>query len=159
MRWSFGAATVFVDYAHNPEGLRGLLAVARSAAPRGEIALVLGQAGNREDADIRKLAASAAEFSPALVVLKDIESFLRGRASGEVAAILKDQLLRSGMAPERIVTCLDEVAAAGTALTWAHDGDAVVLPIHDRKARELVVALLDRLAAIGWRPGQAFSFR
>ncbi len=148
---------MLVDYAHNPDGLRGLLAVARAATPGGKIALVLGQAGNREDADIRKLAATAAAFSPALVVLKDIESHLRGRAAGEVAAILRDELLRNGVSAERIVTCLDEVGAAGTALTWAHAGDTVVLPIHDRKARDLVVAMLDRLAAAHWRPGQPFS--
>lgn len=157
MRWSFGATTVFVDYAHNPEGLHGLLTVARATAPGGRLALVLGQAGNREDVDIRRLAAVTIEFSPALFVLKDIESHLRGRASGEVAAILKDELLRHGVSAERIIVCLDEVGAAGTALAWAHAGDSVVLPIHDRKARELVVALLDRLAATGWRPGQPFS--
>ncbi len=157
MRWLFGTTSVLVDYAHNPDGLRGLLAVARAATPGGKIALVLGQAGNREDADIRKLAATAAAFSPALVVLKDIESHLRGRASGEVAAILRDELLRNGVSAERIVTCLDEVGAAGTALTWARDADTVVLPIHDRKARDLVVAMLDRLAAAHWRPGQPFS--
>ncbi len=158
MRWQFGATKVFVDYAHNPEGLRGLLAVARAATPGGKIALVLGQAGNREDVDIRRLAAAAAEFSPAFVVLKDIESHLRGRAPGEVAAILRDELLHKGIPTERIVTCLDEIGAAGTALTWAQLGDTVVLPIHDRRARELVVAMLDRLASRNWLPGQAFTY-
>jgi UDP-N-acetylmuramyl tripeptide synthase len=157
MRWTFGTTTALVDYAHNPDGLRGLLAVARATTPGGRVAIVLGQAGNREDADIRKLAATAASFSPALVVLKDIESHLRGRAAGEVARILNDELLRNGVPAERIATCLDEVAAATTALAWARAGDTVVLPIHDPKARSLVVAMLDRLAASNWRPGQPVS--
>ena len=153
MRWSFGSTTVLLDYAHNPEGLHGLLDVARTLARDNPLALVLGQAGNREDTDIRKLAAAAASFRPDLIVLKDIESHLRGRAPGEIAAILKDELLRNGMAEAAIVTCLDEVVAARTALDRAHAGDSIVLPIHDKQARTQVVALLDRLAASHWVPG------
>ncbi|HEY8012234.1 MAG TPA: Mur ligase family protein [Rudaea sp.] len=153
MRWSFGSATALLDYAHNPEGLRGLLDVVRAISPDGRLALVLGQAGNREDTDIRKLAAAAASFRPDLIVLKDIESHLRGRAPGEIAAILKNELLRNGIVEAAIVTCLDEVVAARTALDWAHAGDSIVLPIHDKQARTQVVALLDRLAASRWVPG------
>ncbi len=157
MRWSFGTSTVLVDYAHNPEGLHGLLDVARATAPGSRLALVLGQAGNREDADIRKLAATAASFRPALIVLKDIESHLRGRAPGETAAILKDELFRNGIAQTSITTCLDEVEAARTALRWAHDGDCIVLPIHDKQARAQVVGLLDQLATDQWLPGRPLS--
>lgn len=153
MRWSFGSATVLLDYAHNPEGLHGLLNVARTLAPDGRLALVLGQAGNREDTDIRKLAATAAGFRPDLIVLKDVESHLRGRAPGEIAAILRDELLRHDIAEAAIVTCLDEVVAARTALSWADKGDSIVLPIHDKQARTQVVALLDYLAASHWVPG------
>jgi UDP-N-acetylmuramyl tripeptide synthase len=188
MRWSFGTSTVLVDYAHNPEGLHGLLDVANglrglppsgpsdhprsgrgqalppqagegnlvrlaAASCHGRLALVLGQAGNREDADIRKLAATAASFRPELIVLKDIESHLRGRAPGETATILKDELLRNGIAQASITTCLDEVEAARTTLCWARAGDVLVLPIHDRRARDELVRMIDRLATTSWSPG------
>jgi len=153
MRWSFGSSTAIVDYAHNPEGLHGLLAVARAAASGGRLVLVLGQAGNREDADIRKLAATAAAFSPGFVVLKDIESYLRGRARGEIPAILEDELLRHGIAQTSIVTVDDEMAATRAALAGAQNGDAIVLPIHDRAARLEIVAFLDKLEARNWSPG------
>lgn len=155
MRWSFGPTQAWLDYAHNPAGLEGLIAVAQAArGPDGRFALVLGQAGNREDADIRALASTAARFAPDLVVLKDIESYLRGRASGQIAAILRDQLLHDGLADGAIHTCLDEVEAARVVLRWARPGDALVLPIHDAAARTAVIALLDRLATEGWRPGR-----
>src|SRR5208283_125006 len=57
MRFEVGGVLVLVDYAHNPDGLRGLLEVAehlRSGA--GRLGLLLGHAGNRQDADIDELA-------------------------------------------------------------------------------------------------------
>ncbi|HUD43772.1 MAG TPA: Mur ligase family protein [Dokdonella sp.] len=155
MRWSLGGASVWLDYAHNPAGLEGLIGIARGVdGPRGRLALVLGQAGNREDADIRALAATAARFAPDLVVLKDIESHLRGRASGEIAAILGDELQRRGVPAAALQTCLDEVEAVRTVLRWAHAGDSLVLPVHDASARAAAVDLLDRLADLAWQPGQ-----
>ncbi|MEW5301456.1 MAG: hypothetical protein WDW36_004316 [Sanguina aurantia] len=69
--WRLGQSQVFVDYAHNPEGLRGLLGVATRTQNSGRLGLILGQAGNREDADIRELAAVASIiiFEPHLVDL------------------------------------------------------------------------------------------
>jgi UDP-N-acetylmuramyl tripeptide synthase len=119
----------------------------------GRLALVLGQAGNREDEDIRELAVTAASFHPDLIVLKDIESFLRGRQSGEIAKILKAELLLQSIPEQAILTCLDEVEAARATLAWARAGDVLVLPIHDKQARNAVVALLDQLAASKWIAG------
>ena len=115
--------------------------------------MILGHAGNREDADLRAVAATAADARPDLVVLKDIAGYERGRAAGEIAAIMRAQLLEDGMRPEAIVTCLDEVEAVRIALAWARDGDLLVLQIHEMDAREQATALLDRMDAEGWRPG------
>ncbi|WP_254424576.1 Mur ligase family protein [Rhodanobacter sp. C05] len=151
--WQFGALQVFVDYAHNPEGLRGLLQVATKSLNNGHLGLVLGQAGNREDADIRELAAVAASFDPQRVVLKDIEGFMRGRVSGEVAHILRDELLHQGTPANALIECLDELDAVRGLLAWAHDGDVLVLPTHGAQARQAVVALLVGLQLANWRAG------
>ena len=150
-RWVFGDTEAYLDYAHNPDGLRGLLQVA--ARPGHRLGIVLGQAGNREDADIRDLAGVVADFAPDRVVLKDIESFLRGRAPGEVAAILREELLRRGVPETALRVCLEEVRAAVELLQWALPGDVLVMPIHNSEARDAVVALLDRLQLGQWRPG------
>ncbi|MEO6103025.1 MAG: DUF559 domain-containing protein [Pseudoxanthomonas sp.] len=151
--WRFGTMEVFVDYAHNPDGLHGLFDAVEAQSRKGRLALILGHAGNREDADLRAVAATAASSRPDLVVLKDIAGYERGRAAGDVAAIMRTQLLEDGVPPEAINTCLDEVEATRIALSWARDSDLLVLPIHEMEAREQVTSLLDLMAAEGWLPG------
>jgi UDP-N-acetylmuramyl tripeptide synthase len=151
--WRFGALDVYVDYAHNPDGLRELLRAVGADRRNGRLALILGHAGNREDDDLRAVAATAAVFHPDLVVLKDIGGYERGRASGEIAAIMRETLAGSGVAADAVETRLDEVEAARRPLQWARDGDLVVLPVHELDARAKVVALLDTLRSQDWRPG------
>ena len=154
-RWTLGDVEVLLDYAHNPDGLRGLLDVAVGLRRGGRLALLLGHAGNRLEADFHALAAVAADARPDRVWLKDIGGdYLRGRASGEVAAILFGALRAAGLPAEALPTCLDEAEATREALQWARPGDLLVLPIHEPARRDVVVALLDRLRDAGWRAGQ-----
>lgn len=153
--WQLGTLQVFLDYAHNVEGLRGLLSVATRQRGAGRLVLVLGQAGNREDREIRELAEVVASFRPERVVLKDIDGMLRGRAVGEVAKILRQELVHCGLHDDTIVECLEEFEAARSALASARAGDVVVLPIHSNSARNSVVGWLDRLQASGWRSGMS----
>jgi hypothetical protein len=44
------------------------------------------------------------------------------------------------------------MAAVRAALQWAHDGDLLLLTIHDQ--RDVVLAFLAELARIGWQAGQ-----
>lgn len=158
-RWRFGDLRVFLDYAHNPEGLDGLLAIVadghRDGSAEGRLGLILGQAGNRGDAEIRDLAAAAAAYRPDLVLLKDIDGYMRGRAAGEVAAVIADELQRRGLSPDAIRPCLREQDAARELLQWTQDGDTLVMPLHGYAARDEVAAMLDALEAVGWRAGQA----
>ena len=157
-RWVLGdyarAVRVLVDYAHNPEGLRGLLQVAAGLRDGGRLGLILGQAGNREDADIRELARVASEANPDRIWLKDIAGdYMRGRAPGEIAAILFGALRAAGIPASALPVCLDEALAAREALQWARPGDLLVLPLHEPAARDAVVTLLDQLQGSGWRAG------
>ena len=145
---------MFVDYAHTPDGLRGLLRLVTRGGERG-IGLLLGQAGNRDDAEIRELAAAAAEFAPARIVLKDIQGYLRGRAEGEIPSILRAELVRRGVEGSRIATELDEFAAVRHLLGWASPGDTLVLPVHGKANRPRVAGLIERLVASGWQAGSA----
>ncbi|WP_155844839.1 Mur ligase family protein [Arenimonas oryziterrae] len=144
-RWRIGDVSVLLDYAHNPEGLSGLLTVARSvgASTGGRLGLLLGQAGNRDDGAIRELARTAAAAGPDFVVLKDLDGYMRGRAIGEVPGILRDELLRHGLPETNLRTILPEVEAAQAMLAWARAGDVVVLPVHNLAARAQVVTWLD----------------
>jgi UDP-N-acetylmuramyl tripeptide synthase len=145
MRFERGGAQVLVDYAHNPDGMRGLLRVAEGLrAPQGRLGLLLGHAGNRLDADIVELARVAMEFAPALVVVKEDEGHLRGRQPGEVPRILRDALLEAGLAADRAPVCPGEFDAARLALEWSRPGDVIVLLLHASDARERVLQTLLR---------------
>jgi UDP-N-acetylmuramyl tripeptide synthase len=140
-RWQHRGATVLIDYAHNPDGLAQLLTVARALQPQ-RLLLLLGQAGNRDDAAITELARTAAAFAPDRVVLKELPLMLRGRTSGEVTALLESGLLAAGLAPQRIERQPDEEAAALLLLDGAGPGDVVVLPIHTAAVRASLAARL-----------------
>jgi UDP-N-acetylmuramyl tripeptide synthase len=143
MRFDFDGAQVLLDYAHNPDGLRGLLRVAAGLrGGAGRLGLLLGHAGNREDADFERLAAAAAEFSPDLVVVKEIEGYLRGRAPGEVPRLIRSALLRHGLPESALPMRSSELEAACCALDWSRPGDVVVLLVHSLAARTAVVEML-----------------
>ncbi len=152
VRWNIDGATILLDYAHNPDGLSGLLDVA--AALRGvdgRLIVLLGQAGNREDEDIRAMARTVAAAGPARVVLKEMEEMLRGRAPGEVPRLLADALRVAGLRDDAVESWPTEVEGARAAVRAARPGDVVVLPVHARSARDAVTRWLDEWggAAVG----------
>jgi cyanophycin synthetase len=142
MRFEKDGVKVLLDYAHNPDGLRGFLKVAQHLRGPGRLGLLLGQAGNRKDADIQELAQVAAEFRPDLVVVKEDEAHLRGRSPAEVPRIIRAELHRLGLPDSALPVMNNEVEAARYALNWARPGDVLALPIHSASAREVVVAML-----------------
>jgi cyanophycin synthetase len=143
MQFMVGGVRVLVDYAHNPDGLRGFLKVAdHMRAGTGRFGLLLGHAGNRNDADIEELARVASEFRPDLVVVKENEAHLRGRARGEIPRIICAELQRQGFPDSALAVRDSETAAARYALDWARPGDVLALPVHSPNARATVVAML-----------------
>jgi len=136
---------ILLDYAHNPHGMQALATVVR-ALPGGRRALVLGQAGNRNDESIRGLARSAWAIGIDRVVLKEMDAYRRGRAAGEIPALLADEFRRLGLPDDAIERADSEVAAVARALDWAREGDLLVLTVHSSR-REV----LDLLTARGAR--------
>jgi UDP-N-acetylmuramyl tripeptide synthase len=154
MRYDIGGVRMLVDYAHNPAGMRGLMGVAEHLRRHGRIAVLLGQAGNREDADLRDLAAALAAFGPDLVVIKEELDYLRGRAPGEVPAILQAALLQAGLPESAIAFGTSDGDAARQAIAWSRPGDVLALLMHARKARMELLALFERMQQTGWQAGQ-----
>jgi cyanophycin synthetase len=142
MRYDYRGAQVLVDYAHNPDGLSGLMNVAVRLRRDGRIGLLLGQAGNRATADIEHLAATAARFRPDLIIIKETEAYIRGRAPGEVPAILHAALLQAGLPESGLEMQPSELAAVKRMLEWSQPGDVLVMPVHDRAVRTQALALI-----------------
>ena len=155
-RWTLQDVNVLIDYAHNPDGLARLLAVGHTLIrDNGHLLLLLGQAGNRDNAAIAELAAAAAAAKPDRVVIKELPTMLRGRQPGEISALLDAGLRGAGYSPDAIAFEVDEANAVRRLLDEARAGDVVVLPVHQSKAREAASALLDEMERTGWCAGQS----
>jgi UDP-N-acetylmuramyl tripeptide synthase len=150
-RFDLGGVTVLADFAHNPHGMQALVALAEQLPSRRRL-ILMGQAGDRDDDAIRDFAKSAWRFRPDRIVLKEMEKYLRGRLPGEVTGIMEEEFLRLGAPQEAITHAGTESGAVHAALAWAQPGDLLLLPVHSE--REAALALLDRLQAEGWVPGQ-----
>jgi len=101
----------------------------------------------------------AAGAKPDLVVVKELESYLRGRETGEIPALLKRALARAGVPDAKIADAPDEDSAVRAALAWARAGDVLVLPLHSRDGRGHALALFERLRREGWQAGRPLPAR
>jgi cyanophycin synthetase len=143
MRFDVDGVTVLVDYAHNPEGIRGFLAVAQHFRRcDGRLGMELGHAGNRQDSDLEDVARVAAAFKPDLVVVAEHQDYLRGREPGEVPRIIRAELLRQGLPPTAIEVHMSEIEAVRHALDWARPGDVLALMVHSSIARNATLGML-----------------
>jgi cyanophycin synthetase len=148
---ALGGITVILDYAHNPGGIAALCSTAASIPAKRRL-LLFGQAGDRDDDQLRALAQMAWQTQRFdRVIIKEMVSMLRGRAVGELPHVLRDALLKAGAAPELVSIVDSEMHGVRDALAWARPGDVLVLGVHI--SVPAVSALLDRLAAQSWHAG------
>jgi cyanophycin synthetase len=146
-----GGIRILLDFAHNPHGMLALVAVAETIPSQRRLLLV-GQAGDRSDEAIRELARAAWKLRPNHIVVKEMETYLRGRGPGEVPGLLADEFSRLGVPEEAISWAGPEITGVRRALEWARPGDLLVLAVHED--RPAVLDLLDRLAKSEWQAGE-----
>jgi len=137
---------VFLDFAHNPDGIRSLHGLLTALRGPRRLLLGIGVAGDRSDETIRDLARAAHELAPDQVIVRDLEHYLRGREPGEVPTLLRDELIRQGHPAAAIATASDEVDLLRRGLAWAEPGDLVAILVHVE--RDEIQAELRRLGAI-----------
>jgi cyanophycin synthetase len=114
---------VLIDYAHNPKAYANLLDLVGRLSHSRRI-LVLDAVGDRRDEDIEELARISARTADLAVIYEDTD--LRGRKSGEVAALLQRGFAAAGYPAERTLTILDEWQAIDHALAQARPRDLVI---------------------------------
>ena len=124
--YSVDGFKVLVDFAHNPEAMQALFAMA-SAVPAKRRVLCFGQAGDRTDDQIRELARSAWSIGLDLAVISELVTYRRGREPGEVFGIIKDELLQCGAREDQVMHFEEEAESFDAALDWAEPGDLVVI--------------------------------
>ncbi len=149
--FELGGVRVILDFAHNPHGVAAVVAMA-ARLPAVRRLILLGQAGDRDDESIRELARAAWGARPDRIVIKELAKHLRGRAPGEVPALLADEFRRLGADEDRLVVTESEMEGVRESLGWARAGDLLLLPVQGD--RDETLRLLRDLERAGWQPGQ-----
>ena len=121
---------VLVDFAHNPHGVQALFELADKLPARRKL-LVIGQAGDRSDDAIRKLAQAAWAIEPTRVIIKEMTRYARGREHGEVAGMMRNEFLSLGATDDALGYQEQELDAVREALAWAGEGDLLILLVHE----------------------------
>ena len=117
---------VVLDYAHNPASLTALAAMIDNMRPaHRQVIGMVSIPGDRRDEDIRQMGAIAARTFDELVFREAPDG--RGRATGEVNALLTDGAIAAGARQDRIHRIIEERLAAQACLDMAGPGDLVVL--------------------------------
>lgn len=145
--WNLNGVLVVVDFAHNPEGMAKMVALARGVRAQRRW-LLFGQAGDRSLDDLRGLVAAALPLDADGWLIKDTIHYLRGRAPGEVPAILRALLVTQGVPDTAIETFANESEAVSAALARLTAGDLLLLLIHDDAAA--ATAQLQAAGAVPW---------
>ncbi len=149
--FDLGGVKVLVDFAHNPHGFRALFEMA-AALPAERRLILMGQAGDRDDASIRALVEETWKARPERIVIKEMEQYLRGREAGEVPALIERELRRLGAGDDVIEHAPSEVEGARQALRWARPGDLLLQLSHSD--RSVLLKPITRLRDRGWQPGE-----
>ncbi len=133
-QFTYQGAQVFIDFAHNVHSMNAIVHTLQNMPARRRL-LLLGQAGDRPDEDIRALASAAYQLGVDQWVVVDVPAYLRGRKPGEVPRIIASQLRELGVADNRIMYADTAFAGAQQALAWAQAEDAVLLLALDDRAK------------------------
>ena len=117
---------ILVDFAHNEHGMLALADMLRRV-PAERRFMLMSQAGDRLDGDIRDMTRAACGISPDRLFLCDLPGYERGRAPGEVIQVIRSAALSSGVAENQISEWPNPRAAVAAALDAARPGDLLVL--------------------------------
>jgi cyanophycin synthetase len=115
---------ICVDYGHNPAGYEALIQTVKKLGAKRLIG-VIAAPGDRPDRCIISMGKSAGYGFDQIIIKED--SDLRGRESGQVAALLKAGTLDSGHDPASINIIYSEAEAVRRALKMAEKGDLIVV--------------------------------
>ena len=132
-------ARVFVDFAHNPHSIVAVATTMKNIPAKRRL-LMIGHAGDRSDEEINDLTAGAFALEPDHVVIVELPDYLRGRESGEVSEVIRQQFLRSGLQQKQMSFCPDPLQGTARALELLEPGDLALLLVHSQ--RDQVIELI-----------------
>ncbi|MEO7409752.1 MAG: Mur ligase family protein, partial [Sphingomicrobium sp.] len=125
-------ARVFVDFAHNLHAISAISDLLKKL-PAERRFLLISLAGDRTDLEIRTFTHGALNFRPDVVVAADLADYLRGRAPGEVSALIAKECIEKGIEAQAIRTTVSPGDGMAMILDDLQHGDvALILALSDR---------------------------
>jgi len=116
---------VILDYGHNPAAVQAMVDVVQRLDVEGRRIAVIAAPGDRRDEDVQEIARICSSGFDHFVCRRD--DSLRGRGPEEVPRILRETLVKEGVAAERISIVPEEARAVSAALAMARPGDLVLV--------------------------------
>jgi len=123
--FTYHGATLIADYGHNPDAILALVRAIDPMPAKRRIVVISG-AGDRRDIDISHQAQILGDAFDKIILYQD--QCQRGRADGEVLALLQHGLTNAGRATE-IEEIRGEFLAIDTALARLEPGDLCLILI------------------------------
>jgi cyanophycin synthetase len=117
---------ILVDFAHNEHGMTALADAVRRV-PAERVILLMGQAGDRLDKDIKDLTKAACSMKPDKLLISELPGYERGREPFVVPGVIRNAGLEAGICAETIRIFPDPKNATKQALDEALPGDLLVL--------------------------------
>ena len=125
-------ARVFVDFAHNKHAISAMSDLLKNLPAKRKY-LLISNAGDRTDQEIREFTQVAIKFRPDVIIAADLADYLRGRLPGEVPALIAKQCIDSGIEPGAIKTAGSPGEGMAMILDELQHGDvALILALSDR---------------------------
>jgi len=126
--YQIGDFTAVVDYGHNIEGYKEVIATLQNMKHNRVIA-VIGVPGDRTETSTVKIGQLCGESFDHIIIKEDKD--LRGRNPGEIARFLRNGCLIGGAGKERVEIELSEEKAFKKAMLMAKKDDIVVVFYED----------------------------
>ena len=123
--FDYRGATLIADYGHNPDAINALVKAVESI-PAKRRSVVISGAGDRRDIDIRQQTEILGDAFDEVVLYQD--QCQRGRADGEVLALLRQGLVNARRTKET-KEVFGEFLAIDTALASLKEGDLCLILI------------------------------
>jgi cyanophycin synthetase len=123
--FTYRGATLIADYGHNPDAIQALVQAVGSMPANRRLVVVSG-AGDRRDEDLRQQTEILGEAFDEVILYQD--DCQRGRADGEVLALLRDGL-KNATRTKRTEEIRGEFCAIDAALARLNPGDLCLILI------------------------------
>lgn len=122
---------IILDYAHNPAAYKAIIQTIKNLDKTHHFKkrlAVIAMPGDRPERNIREVGNMVSYFDE--IIIKE-DNDLRGRDKGEIAQILKEELLKENVSETNIKIILDEYEAIKFAMEILKEGELILITADD----------------------------